>query len=173
MDDLRRELLRVGVAERVDLPDHAAHAGELDTHRLEARLAALFETLLSGRDLLADVFVGLDEEARIGPVSVGEDHRRHLARDVLGAVEITRHEEARSAFEIDLLDRVVALVDLPVDDRVERRLGRHRPEALGDDQLALDKVTARLPFLNGFRRREGEVPVEVLERTEARVFGVD
>ena len=172
MDDLRRELLRIGVAERVNLPDHAAHAGELDTHRLEAGLAALFEALLAGRDFLADVFVGLDQEARVGPVSVREDHRRHLARDVLGSVEITRHEEARRAFEVHLLDRVFALVDLAVNDRVERRLGRHRPEALGDQQLPADEITARLPFLDGLRGGEGEVAVEVLERTKARVFGV-
>ena len=36
VDDLGRELDRVGVAQGVDLPDHAAHAGELHAHRLEA-----------------------------------------------------------------------------------------------------------------------------------------
>ena len=105
-------------------------------------------------------------------MSVREDHRRHLAVDVLGAVEVAGHEEARRAFEVGLLDRVFALVDLAVDDRVERRLGRHRPEALGDQQLPADEIAARLPFLDGLRGGEGEIAVEVLERAEAGVLRV-
>ena len=133
MDDLGCELLRVGIAEGVDLPGDAAHACQLDAHRLEARAAALLEALLAGRDLFTDELVGLVDETRVNPVSVREDHRGHLARNILRPVKIARHEEARSAFEVDLLDRVVPLVDLTVDHRVERRLGRHRPEALRDD----------------------------------------
>ena len=93
----------------------------------------MLEALLSGGNLFADEFVGLVDETRVGPVSVGEDDRGYLARNILRPVKIARHEEAWSAFEVDLLDRVVPLVDLAVDHRVERRLGRHRPEALRDD----------------------------------------
>ena len=132
----------------------------------------MLEALLSGGNLFADEFVGLVDETRVGPVSVREDDRGHLTRNILRPVKIARHEEARRTFEVDLLDRVVPLVNLAVDHRIERRLRRHRPEALRNRQLALEKVTARLPFLNGFRRREGEGAVEVLERTKARIFGV-
>jgi hypothetical protein len=172
MDDLGRELDRIGVAQRVDLPDHAAHARELHAHRLEARLAAFDETFLARGDLLADVFVGLDEEAGVFPMAVREDHRRRLAGHVLRTIEVTRHEEARGAFEIDLLDRVFTLVDLPVDDRVERRLGRHRPEALRDQQLSADELASWLPCLDGLRSREGEISVQVLQRTEPGIFSL-
>jgi hypothetical protein len=64
------------------------------------------------------------------------------------------------------------LVDLAVDDRVERRLGRHRPETLGYQQLAADEVAARFPFMHGLRSGEREVAVEVLERAEAGVLRV-
>ena len=172
MDDLRCELLRVGVAEGIDLPDDATHAGELDTHGLKSGMSALFEAFLSGGDLFTDIFIGLDQEARIRPMSVREDHRRHLARDVLRAIEVARDEEPRGAFEVDLLDRIIPLVDLAVDDRVERRLGRHGPKTLRNLQLAAHEITARHPFLDGLRGREGEVSVEVLERSKAGVLGL-
>ena len=59
-----------------------------------------------------------------------------------------------------------------MDHRIERRLGRHRPKALRDDELTADEVSTRLPLLDGLRSGEGEVSVEIFERPEARVFGV-
>lgn len=115
----------------------------------------------------------MDEETRIGPVTMREDDSRNLARDIFRPIEITRHEKAGDAFEINFLDGIFPLVDATVDDGVEGRLGWHWPEALRNEELAADEITAGLPSGDGLRGGEGKVSIEVLEGTEARVFGVD
>ena len=172
MNDGGRELDGVGIAERVDLPDDATHAGELDAHRLETGLAALFETFLTGGDFFADNSFRLDEEAGVGPMPVRKNHGGNAAVDVFRPIEVSGREKARGAFEIDFFDRVVALVDLTVDHRVQRRLGRHGPEPLGDEQLPANEIAAWFPFLDGFRGGEGEITVEAFQRSQTGVFGL-
>ena len=126
MDYFGRELKRVGVTERIPLPDDAAHAGQLDTQGLEATLTAFGERLLAGGDLLADIVGVLDEEACVLPVAMGEQHNGRLACDLLGAIKVTGHEEPGRTFEVDLFNGVFAAVDFAMDDGVEGRARGHR-----------------------------------------------
>src|SRR5687768_4641869 len=83
MDQRHRKLLRVRIAEHVPLPNHAAHARELDAHRLEPAATALLEALLALGELPPQFGIAGLGEARVRPMSVREQHPWRLAGDVL------------------------------------------------------------------------------------------
>jgi hypothetical protein len=63
-------------------------------------------------------------------MTVCKQNTGHFADEILRTIKITRHEEARHTFEINLRHGIFATIDLTVNDRIQRRLRRHRPEAL-------------------------------------------
>src|SRR6188472_225742 len=97
-------------------------------------------------------------------MAVREEHAGDFARDLFRPVEIAGDEEAGGAFEIDFFDRVAWPLDLAMNDRMERRLGRHRPQSLGHEDLRSYTLGPRVPFRLRLGRREWEITVEVLER---------
>ena len=171
MDELAGELLRVGVAEHVPLPDDAAHPSQLHTHRLiEAHTAAL-KPLLALGDLPPHGRLGKNRQPGIFVVAVGEEHARHLPLDLHRLVEIAGHKEAGQAFEDDLRHGVAAAeservghLDGAVDRRVERCLAWRGPETLGHQHPLANLLAASLPGLTGGRRRERKEAIEILER---------
>ena len=171
VDQLGRELDRVGIAEHVPLPDDAAHPGKLDAHRLKAAAAAALEAFLAGGDFFPDGVVARLGQPGVLPMAMREQHAGDFARDLLRPVEIAGDEEAGGAFEVDFFDRVVGPLDLAVDDRVQRRLGRHRPEAFGHEDLPPHAFGPSVPFGLRLRRREWEVAVEILERLQPSIVG--
>src|SRR5262245_59762341 len=98
---VKRELLRVGVAEHVPLPDQTAHARQLHAHGLEPAPATLLETLFARSDLAEQFGVAGFRQTRVLPVTVREQHARHFPSLSLGSIKIARHEESWGAFEID------------------------------------------------------------------------
>ena len=79
-------------------------------------------------------------------MSVREENGWDFAGRIFWAIEIAGDKEARNAFEIDFFDSVFAAIDFAVNDRIERRLLGHRPEPLGDQDLAADTLGAWGPF---------------------------
>src|SRR5216117_1668600 len=102
-------------------------------------------------------------------MSVREQNAGRFAGDVLRTIEVARHEEARRAFKINLLHGVFAAIDFAVDDRIQRRLRRHRPQTLRDEDLPAHTFGPRLP--RGLRRRwrEWEIAIQVFERLQTDV----
>jgi hypothetical protein len=56
-----------------------------------------------------------------------------------------------------------------MDDRVQRRLRRHRPQPLRDEHLPADLLGPFCPFFLALGDREREIAVEVLGGTQPRV----
>src|SRR5207247_2312639 len=111
VDELHRQLLRVRIAEHIPLPHHAAHARELDAHRLEPAAPPLLEALLAISEFTPQLGVGGLRQARVGPMAVREQNAGRLASGILRTIEVARHEEARTAFKISLLHAVIAAID--------------------------------------------------------------
>jgi hypothetical protein len=172
VDQFHRELPGIRVSQHVPLPDHAAHARKLDAHRLKAALASFLESLLPFGNLVPELGGSRKGEARVGPMPVGEQDPGNFAGDVFRTIQVACHEEARRALEIDLLDREVTAIDSPMDDRMERRAGRHRPQSLGDQDLMPHPLCALLPLGLGRRRLEGKVAVQVFEGLQPEVIGL-
>ena len=131
--------------------------------------AAVLEAFLAGGDFFLDGIVARLGEPGVLPVAVGEQHAGNFARDLLWPVEIAGDEEAGRTLEIDFFDRVVGPLDLAVDDGVQRRLGRHRPEAFGHENLPAHAFGPSVPFRLRLGRREWEIAVEVLERLQSDI----
>ena len=99
-----------------------------------------------------------------------EDGRQLGSRgDDFWEVEIAGDVVARQAREVDLFDGVAITLDLAVNDRLQRRLVRHRPEALRDKDLPAHDLLAGLPFVPIARRSPGKVTVEVFELLEPAI----
>ena len=90
--DFARDLLGIGVAQHVPLPDHAAHAGQLHAHRLEATAAPLFEPLGPRGNFFAQVVLSLFRKPGVLPVTMGEQHGRDSPGHMFRSVEVARHE---------------------------------------------------------------------------------
>src|SRR5262249_26316682 len=101
-------------------------------------------------------------EAAVGPVAVRAEHPRQRPRLALGPVEAARDVVAGGAGEEDLLDGGVVAVDLAVNDRGERRLLRHGPQAEGAQHL----LAQLLPGL--VARRHGHEEVLGVEGAQLR-----
>ena len=133
---------------------------------VDVRFAAGLHAGLAG--LLAVVV-----EPPAGPVAVREQHAGALhGLAFLGSgrpIQVAADVVARRAGEVHLLDGVLALVDLAVNDRVQRRLLRQRPQARRDEHLLAELLPPRLPNLFRLRHDEREVVVERLGRAEPRV----
>jgi len=128
--ELHRKLLRIRVAKHVPLPDHTAHARQLHAQGLEPAPAALLEALLSVSNLAPQLSLAGLREARVGPMPMRKQDPGRFACNVFWAIEIARHEEARRALEEHLLHRIIPAIYLPMNDRIQRRPGRHRPQTL-------------------------------------------
>ena len=99
-----RKRLAVVVSDHVIHEDDAAQLGPADASRLHFHV-----------------------HAAVGPVSVRAEYPRHLAGHLGRPVKVAAESEARKGLEDDLLDRVIAAIELAGDLRVERSLGEHRP----------------------------------------------
>ena len=169
VDESLRQLLRIGIAEHVPLPDHAAHAGQLHAQRLKPAAAALLKTLLSRRDLSSELLGRLLREPSVLPVAMGEEHAGHLSLRVHGPVEIAGHEKPRRALEGHLGDGVAVALDRAVDQWMKRCFFRHGPEPLRHENPPADVLGAGFPGLSSGGRMEGEGSVEVDEVTQTRI----
>ena len=170
MHHLARDLLRVRVAEHVPLPHDAAHAGELHAERLEDALPAFFKAFRTNRDLLTHLLRLREREPRVLPVTVREHHRRNLALDHFRLPKAARDVKARCGLEIDFFDRETIALDLAMNHRIERRLRRHRPQTLRDENLASHVIFALIPLTQRRRRIEGKIGIQVLRRLLANIL---
>lgn len=165
------DLETVSVAEHVVVEDDAAHSGELNAAGLEGTASGGFEALGTGVKLTANVIGSGLEEAAVFPVAMRGENRRAWPQPAFGTVKVPGDKEAREALEIDFFYGVIGLLNFAVDDGLERRSGRHGPEAGGDQEIAPNALGADSPFVGGVARNKGEIAVEVLQGAEARVVG--
>src|SRR5262249_43342453 len=150
----------------------AAHAGEHRAAGLERVAGALGGLLGPLLDLLGGGLLAGVEEAAVGPVPVRAEHAGVLRRAVPGPVQVAADVVAPPAWRRDLLDGVAVALEAAVDDRLQRRLLRQRPEAGGDQDALADLAAALVPLVPGGRRREREVAVEVFGLAEPGVGGL-
>lgn len=163
----------VRVADHVVLEHDEPELGERDRQRLHEVPAAIHVRFALGIDALLRGGFAVVVEPAAGPVAVREQHAGvfhvlllvHHGRPVQVAADVV----PRRASEVDLLDGVLALVDLAVNDRVQRRLLRHRPQPGRDEHLLAELLPACFPRLFRLRHDEREVVVEGLRRTEPHV----
>lgn len=123
VDNFFGELLGVGVAEHVPLPDDAAHGGELVAEGLKGALSAAGEAFGADGDVFADGEFGFEIESGVFTVAVGEEDAGDFASGIFGSVEIASDEESGGTLEVDFFNGVGAAVDGAVDDGVERGFG--------------------------------------------------
>ena len=109
---LERKLLAVGIADHVVVKTDAAHPGALHRQRLQQAPPAVLEPLRPNHDLFPHRLPADIDEPPVVPVAMRKEHARLLAGFVLGPIEIASDKEPWHALEIDLLNRVIALVDL-------------------------------------------------------------
>src|SRR4051812_33745733 len=83
VDQVRRELDRIGVAQHVPLPDDTTHPGKLDAHRLEDAAAAALEAFLAGGDFLLDGFITRLRQPGVFPMAMGEEDAGDSSCDLL------------------------------------------------------------------------------------------
>ena len=184
VDELARELDRVGVGEHVPLPHDAPHPRQLHAEGLEPTPAPLFETLLTIGNLLprgSGVLIGM---AGVLPVAVGEEDGWHLLAFLQAQrpVEVAGDKQPRRAFKGNVGDGVAAgpfislgigtLFNRAVDRRIERRLLRHRPQPLRNQDPLAHLRGPRLPGVERGGRGERERTIEILERSEAHLVGM-
>ena len=185
VDDLAGELHRVGIGEHVPLPDDASHPRQLHAERLKPAPSPLLETLLAIGDLLprgSGVLIGM---AGILPMAVSEEDRRNFLvfLETQRAVEVAGDKQPRRAFKRNVGDGVSAgplvplcrrpLRDRAVERRIERRLLRHRPQPLRDEDPLPHLSCPFLPRVERGWGHEGEGAVEILERREAHIVGTE
>src|SRR5438552_14806451 len=87
------------------------------------------------------------------------------------SIEVPGNVMARQAGEEHLLHRVAIALDLAVDGRLDGPALRHRPQALGNEQVFAEFAAALLPRLARRRRREWEVAVEIARLVGEPVVG--
>src|SRR6185312_11262801 len=63
MNEVSRELNRIGVAQHVPLPDDAAHPRQLDAHRLKPAASAAIEPFLASCDLFSNRIITVERQA--------------------------------------------------------------------------------------------------------------
>ena len=164
-----RDLQAVGVADHVVMEDDAAHAGERDAACLQRIEGAAEVELGTALDFTLRRLDGSLEEAAIGPVPMGAEHAWHLPFLAARSVQVAAHVVARQTGKIDFFDRVIVPLDLAVNDRLERRLRGHGPDAVGDHDLLAQLLAPLLPGLLAGGHRHREVAVEVLGLAEANI----
>ena len=131
MSKLSGELHTVGIADHVVDERHTTHAsqpGATGEFRITTRCLEPFGALHKKRaNLLLAVIL------QAPAVAVRAQHGGQSARFTLGTEEQSRDVVIGAAFEIDFFDSEAFPVDAAVNDRVQRRLLRHRPKAGGHE----------------------------------------
>lgn len=97
------------------------------------------------------------------------ENARDLSSGPGGPVKVPGNVKPGQTLETHLLDRVIASVDLPVNDRVQRSLGRRRPQSERHQQLPAHTLGAFRPGLRSRRGGERKVTVQILEILEPDV----
>src|SRR5262245_32529242 len=108
-------------------------------------------------------------ESAVGPVSVRGEHGRYFASHILRAVEIARDVKTGVALEIDLLDGVIAAIDLAEDRGLDRRLRRSGPQSGADQDLFLQPRRAIGPVFLAAITGEVVDHVEVSDFSQSEV----
>src|ERR1700722_4410108 len=153
------------------MEDDATHARQLGAAGLERIAGALHRLLRLLVHLRLRLFLAGVEEAAVVPVAMRTQHARQLARLARGPIEIAADVVAGHTGEVDLFDGVISAIDPAMDHRRQRRLRRHRPEAIGHENLLAQVAAASLPRLFGGRGLQEEVLVVQVARLAETVIG--
>jgi len=159
----------VGVTDHVVMEHHAAERASSAQRGLQRILGAFARLLGAHLDLNVDLFVVRFVEASIVPMAVRAQHRGQLSRTPRGHVEIAGDVVAGQAREINLLDDVAIPFHFAMDDRVERRLRRHRPQALRHEELLAHHFAALVPRLQIVGRRPWEIAIVIGRLVESAI----
>src|SRR6185436_625530 len=104
-------LLAIRVTDHVVEKDHATHARQLHTARLQRTAAPFLKPFRSLDDLLARIVRALVIKAAVRPVSVWTQNTRNFSRPPFGTIQIARDEKAGETFEVSLFNRIIAPVE--------------------------------------------------------------
>ena len=128
---VRRKLYRIATSQHVIVKYHASQTGQAYAASLKRTSPAIHEMFGPLLNLLVSDGLPRIHEAAVLPVPMWAQHARQLLRLARlrsdGSVQIAGHEMPRKGLEKHFLDRVVTLVDSPMNDRLERGLFRHGP----------------------------------------------
>src|SRR5437016_11826891 len=97
------------------------------------------------------------DKSSIVPVAMLKQDSGSLAARVLRPIEIAGDKKTGHAFEKDFLDRVITLVEPAVNDSVERRPLRQRPNPFRNRDLPPNLLSPLGPFLLGLGHRQRKV----------------
>ena len=111
------------------MENHTAHAGQLNVAGLQGAPSAIFKTLGSLVDFIENLQIF--HKPPLIPMSVRAQNGRSGAFVSLRTIQASGQEEPGKGFHIDLLDRVVSLIELSVDNSVEWGARGHRPKSVG------------------------------------------
>ena len=163
--------MAVGVAKHVEDETDTAHPRELSTPGKLREPARLEMFLGSGFD--QSRHVGLTIILQPAAVTVRAEHGRvfDVCFSIVRPEQETRDEVIRHSLEVNLLDRETWPLNFAMNDRVERRPLRHRPDSCRNLDSTLKLSCPRFPGRRSFGHLKREVAVEVFRLRQSTVVG--